>query len=276
MKLVCKQCGKEFELSQSEIDFYKSKNLHIPKRCKECRQANKQKKGGKTHSYESAGMDTQNKYQALFNRNSARNSKLICAVLIIAIFLAVGEIVFTHIDSIGKYLGTTESVYDRQALVSEQIYNETKPVSETADNDMVVPLETIQSEPETPLEAIQSEPENFPETSVGTAQTDTDELPLQEPENVSAAPRYKFRNSELLSEHFEKHGIEMGFATKEEYQAAASAVVTNETALHKIEAEDGDDVYYLEESNEFVIVSTDGFIRTYFKPDNGIEYYNRQ
>ena len=46
--------------------------------------------------------------------------------------------------------------------------------------------------------------------------------------------------------------------------------------LHKIEAEDGDDVYYLESTNEFVIVSTDGYIRTYFKPEDGIEYYNRQ
>lgn len=36
------------------------------------------------------------------------------------------------------------------------------------------------------------------------------------------------------------------------------------------------DVYYVESTNEFVIVSTDGYIRTYFKPDAGISYYNRQ
>ena len=42
MKRVCKQCGTSFELSDSEIAFYKSKNLNLPKRCKECRQANKQ------------------------------------------------------------------------------------------------------------------------------------------------------------------------------------------------------------------------------------------
>ena len=34
MKRICKQCGKEFELSQSEINFYNSKNLSLPKRCK--------------------------------------------------------------------------------------------------------------------------------------------------------------------------------------------------------------------------------------------------
>ena len=38
-------------------------------------------------------------------------------------------------------------------------------------------------------------------------------------------------------------------------------MINTEGVLHKIEEEDGDDVYYLEETNEFVIVSTDGYIR---------------
>ena len=46
--------------------------------------------------------------------------------------------------------------------------------------------------------------------------------------------------------------------------------------IHKKEKEDGDDVYYLENTNEFVIVSTDGYIRTYFEPEDGIRYYERQ
>ena len=52
--------------------------------------------------------------------------------------------------------------------------------------------------------------------------------------------------------------------------------MNNPNALHKNEKEDNDDVYYLEETNEFVIVSTDGYIRTYFYPDSGIDYYNKQ
>lgn len=39
--------------------------------------------------------------------------------------------------------------------------------------------------------------------------------------------------------------------------------VKNSAALHKTEAEDGDGVYYLESTNELVIVSTDGYIRTF-------------
>lgn len=52
--------------------------------------------------------------------------------------------------------------------------------------------------------------------------------------------------------------------------------VKNSAALHKTEAEDVDGVYYLESTNELVIVSTDGYIRTFFKPNDGIAYYNRQ
>ncbi len=87
---------------------------------------------------------------------------------------------------------------------------------------------------------------------------------------------YTFRNEELLESHYQKHGIEMGYSSAEEYEIAASNVVNNPEALHKTEKEDNDDVYYLEETNEFVIVSTDGYIRTYFCPESGIKYYNEQ
>jgi pyocin large subunit-like protein len=85
---------------------------------------------------------------------------------------------------------------------------------------------------------------------------------------------YKFRNKRLLDEHFEKHGRNMGFASADDYQLAAVLVLNNPKSLHKYEKDDGDDVYYLETSNEIVIVSRDGYIRTYFKPNNGIRYYN--
>ncbi len=87
---------------------------------------------------------------------------------------------------------------------------------------------------------------------------------------------YTFRNSNLLESHYEKHGIDMGFDSAEEYEEAASDVVNNPDALHKTEEEDGDDIYYVEDTNEFVVVSTDGYIRTYFLPDAGKSYYDRQ
>ena len=102
------------------------------------------------------------------------------------------------------------------------------------------------------------------------------EQPLQDMTTQEQAAQYRFRNKKLLSQHYEKHGIDMGFGSAEEYEAAASAVVCNPDSLHKTEKEDGDDVYYLTATNEFVVVSTDGYIRTYFKPDSGLRYYNKQ
>lgn len=87
---------------------------------------------------------------------------------------------------------------------------------------------------------------------------------------------YRFRTNKLLTQHYEKHGIEMGFDSKESYEKAASDVINDPSALHKTEAEDGDYVYYIEETNEFVILSQDGYIRTYFLPSAGKAYYDRQ
>ena len=53
-------------------------------------------------------------------------------------------------------------------------------------------------------------------------------------------------------------------------------MINHPDALDKLEAEDNDDVYFLEATNEFVVVSTDGYIRTYFIASGGIDYYNRQ
>lgn len=86
----------------------------------------------------------------------------------------------------------------------------------------------------------------------------------------------EFRNKALLSEHFEKHGEEFPYSSEEEYLAGANRALSNPNILHKTEKEDGDDVYYLEATNEFLIVSKDGYIRTYFKPRKGMEYYNKQ
>ena len=103
-----------------------------------------------------------------------------------------------------------------------------------------------------------------------------DPVTPEDPGNEGEYVEYTFRNSKLLEEHFQKHGIEMGFATEEEYQKAASDVANNPDALHKLEKDDKDDVYYLEETNEFVVISTDGFIRTYFCPDSGKKYFDKQ
>lgn len=34
----CKDCPNKFNLTEGEIKFYNSKEMHLPKRCKDCRQ----------------------------------------------------------------------------------------------------------------------------------------------------------------------------------------------------------------------------------------------
>lgn len=59
----------------------------------------------------------------------------------------------------------------------------------------------------------------------------------------SAKSTLTFRRDSLCEEHFEKYGIEMGFASAKEYEKAAVAVVSDSRALHKLEKEDGDGVF---------------------------------
>lgn len=91
---------------------------------------------------------------------------------------------------------------------------------------------------------------------------------------------YHFRTEKLLDDHFNKHGMEFSvgfdYETAEDYEKGASDVINNPDALYKTEAEDGDGIYYLEETNEFVVLSTDGYIRTYFRPGGKKAYFDRQ
>ena len=106
--------------------------------------------------------------------------------------------------------------------------------------------------------------------------TDTPAVTDEPADNSASYITYKFRSKKLLDQHYDKHGKEMGFKSAADYEKAASDVVNNPAALTKTEKEDGDYVYYVEDTNEFVIVSTDGYLRTYFLPSAGKSYYDRQ
>lgn len=93
-------------------------------------------------------------------------------------------------------------------------------------------------------------------------------------EQGGAASHLTFRTEEKLQQHFDKHGWETGTANPDEYLAAANAVIANPAAIHKLQAEDGDDLYYLDATGEFVVVSPAGYIRTYFITDR--DYFDRQ
>lgn len=162
---------------------------------------------------------------------------------------------------------------ESSASVPEESVSQPEEISASVPEESV--LQPEESSASAPEESVSQPEESSISTSEESTQSEnsTESVPV---ESVSESAQLRFRSQKLLKQHYEKHGIEMGFASAEEYEKAAAAVVSHPDVLHKIEAEDGDDVYYIESTNEFVVVSTDGYLRTYFNPDRGIDYFNKQ
>ena len=97
----------------------------------------------------------------------------------------------------------------------------------------------------------------------------------EDPQSTNVRAYYEFKSAEQLESHYEKHGMEMGFESESDYLDAANNLINNPDALHKNEKEDGDDIYYLEATNEIAFVSTSGYLRTYFIC-SGKDYFDRQ
>lgn len=327
MKITCKQCGKEFELSQSEINFYRSKNLSLPKRCKECREKNKQPKGSSTQNTaasqsanipEAASEMQKHTYTSKPVRDTRLSTNKIGFFSVIALIAIIAATLFflfsdngnADVPTNGLNTEFTDAITDFVSDISADLKSgeSTQPKTEapdidTKDKETSAEVETAPSsdpsENTEPDVLTEQQPQN---TTPGTAPENSEEatpsadtsvnteadVTAEQPQNTTAAPEsaeettmeqrndLRFRSSSLLEQHYQKHGIEMGFASAEEYEKAAAAVVNDSRVLHKTEAEDGDDVYYIEETNEFVVVSTDGYIRTYFNPNRGINYFYDQ
>lgn len=263
MKRICKQCGAEFTLSQAEIAFYRSKNLHLPKRCENCRRENKAKEG----------KEAVQQVVRPYHEKRSSGIKWWVAAAVVCALLAVG---------IGAFRGGWLSEKPQPDVANVVSPEAAGNVSATAGVEVEPPSDT---QPEMIEETDDAPPETEQDAQIeisGAAEDVTADAPEKTPEDAQSsktatpAYQYSFRKAEYLQEHFDKHGAEFGYATADEYLAGANRVVASPGALHKLEAEDGDDVYYLESTNEFVIVSTDGYLRTYFKPDDGKAYFDRQ
>ena len=264
MKRTCVQCGKEFELTNSEVDFYKKKNLNLPKRCQACREKNKQQ-NSKTQMRQPSSAAGSSPASGSPSPGSGKGIMAAVAgimlLLVVFFFLKQTGILSDVKDNPSAVTGIQTAGPTPEAAVTSPPEEMTTPSSELAAGD------TQTEQPSASPEAAVTNP---PEEVTTPSPEPTAEA---QPEETTI---YTFRSEKLLLDHYKKHGIDMGFDSAEAYEAAANEVIHNPDALHKLEAEDGDDIYYLEATNEFVVVSTDGYIRTYFNPDKGIDYYNRQ
>ena len=79
------------------------------------------------------------------------------------------------------------------------------------------------------------------------------------------AAEHKFRNKNLLDQHYEKHGEEMGFPNAAAYQKAASDIINaadGQDILYKYKSDgSGDRCFYVEATKEFVVLSYDGSVQ---------------
>lgn len=243
----CVQCGRTFTIEDSEIEFYNSKNLSLPKRCKECRDKNKKSNGKnrgnqvnihntkndydekqpakKNYEVSNANENKSNNYNSSGSQNGGNHNRKKNNIFKLLILAAV--VIFGLFEGYGVYEKHNSS-------------NSNVP-------------------------SIENSSENSSSKNNGKGQ-----------DAGSSENTYTFRTAKDCTEHFKKHGQEFGYETEKQYVEGANKVINSSASLHKLEKEDGDDVYYLKDTNEFVIVSTSGFIRTYFKPQDGIAYFNRQ
>ena len=87
---------------------------------------------------------------------------------------------------------------------------------------------------------------------------------------------YAFRSEEKLEAHYQKHGGEFGSITQQEYLEMANDLIRRGNEVETKTDEDGDTLFYDIEKNQFLVLAKDGYIRTFFRPDDGIGYWNRQ
>jgi hypothetical protein len=85
---------------------------------------------------------------------------------------------------------------------------------------------------------------------------------------------YRFRTAKHLADHFAKHGNEFNYADENEYLYHANLVISN-TSDMKSKQPDGDTQYLNSKTCEYVALSYDNYIRTYFRPRNCVRYFNR-
>ena len=151
MWYTCVQCGKKFELSEAEKDFYEEKNLSLPKRCKECRKRNRIEKN--------EAVVPRGKERRKRRKNALRQVPVTTLILLIAL-------TFVYISFVRK----PESSTPKQTKLTQ----------------------------------------------------------VTENPNSSIQKAVLFQSDEKLKEHYEKHGKAMGFASAEEYLAAANAAKMRE------------------------------------------------
>lgn len=117
-----------------------------------------------------------------------------------------------------------------------------------------------------------------------TADEEAQWLPSSEPWGSRLeAQSPTFASDKLREVHYKKHVVNQqefpgfGYSSAEAYEHGAQHFI--ERARQEgvyYQRRTGDTVYYLQETNELAVTSTQNLIRTYFQPEEGVHYFIRQ
>ena len=91
-------------------------------------------------------------------------------------------------------------------------------------------------------------------------------------------PEIGFASRQKWLNHYEKHGHEFGAITADEYLRQAQALRDRPAGRDVLEVARADGVItrFEQSSGAFLAFNTDATIRTYFKPNDGVNYFWRQ
>ena len=264
----------DFVLTDGEIEFYRKKGLTLPKRCPECREKNKKEKNA----------------PKVIKRSAPAKSGKIPAWAIVAalavIFAFALVIIIPRFSNVGTIEITSDATTQSQNVIPDPGEESSHTVNSTpsyygkddsGDENFTISGGYSGGE-ESPVYnggSSNSGSSSYSGSSGNYSQSSSDAMapPAQSSSNSKTYSGYTFRSSSLLASHFTKHGREVGASSETEYVNMANNVI-NSADQHKKEKEDDDIVYFKSSTGEFVVLSDDGYIRTYYIADQA--YYDRQ
>lgn len=87
-----------------------------------------------------------------------------------------------------------------------------------------------------------------------------------------------FRSRQRLADHYAKHGSEFGKVSQDEYLRLAQALRDAPVGADVLEIRRGDGTVsrFDRKSGAFIAFDADGTIRTFFRPNDGEAYFQRQ
>lgn len=120
----CTQCGKDFTITDGEIEFFNSKGFDLPTHCKECRSKKKNANNfvNKPYTDSHSGNLDQLQHQSYLCRKAKRKvaSYLLIPIIIIAIIFAIlSQIDFNNDNSQAQQSTSTSYTFRSDSLLSE-------------------------------------------------------------------------------------------------------------------------------------------------------------